>query len=251
MDFNLQGKNALITGSSRGIGKCISTYLKNEGCNISLNSRYRNPKKNIKSETDESFFIEGDVSDPKEAKRIVREFISNFKSLDILICNVGSGQSLPPGEETYEEWQRIMKQNLYSATNIISESRKYLAKNKGSIICISSICGVETIDGAPATYSAAKAALNSYIKSVSRPFANEGIRINGVAPGNILFPGSSWEKKIELNPDKVNKLINSKVPLKKFGTPDDVAILVCYLSSRLSKFVTGSIFKVDGGQTFS
>ena len=83
---------------------------------------------------------------------------------------------------------------------MVEAANSELFKSKGSVVCISSICGLETIPGAPVTYSAAKAALNSYIKGISIPMANHGVRINGIAPGNILFPGSIWEKKLQGKP---------------------------------------------------
>jgi NAD(P)-dependent dehydrogenase (short-subunit alcohol dehydrogenase family) len=126
-----------------------------------------------------------------------------------------------------------------------------LEDSKGSIVCISSICGVEHIPGAPITYSVAKNALNAYIKFASFPLAKKGIKINGVVPGNINFPGSVWEKKLKENPREVKKMIKDSVPLNKLGSPLDIANLVTFLSSSENKFSTGSLFYSDGGQTRS
>ena len=251
LDYNLRGKNALITGSSKGIGNYIAKYLKKEGCNVALNGRNLGKFHYENKELNDSLFIEGDVSKPGDANKIIEEFIKEFSSIDILVCNVGNSKSVPPGDEEYYEWQRMMHENLYSATNIISAARKYLSISKGSIICISSICGIETIKKAPATYSVAKAALNTYVKVVSRPFGKEGIRINSIAPGNIIFSGSVWEEKIRSNPNQVKKMLSEDVPLSKLGRPDDIATMVCYLASNVSDFITGSVFKVDGGQLYS
>ena len=105
--------------------------------------------------------------------------------------------------------------------------------------------------GAPVTYSSAKAALNAYIRGISVPLAENGIRINGVAPGNILFDGSVWERKIRENADEVNKTLRDNVPLNRLGSVDDVKNLALWLSSPLSSFSTGSIHVCDGGQTRS
>ncbi len=248
MDFNINGKNALITGSSKGIGKTIAKYLENEGCKVMLNGRNLDHLNNIKSEFKEPYLAKGDVSKEKDAKDIIKKFISKLSSLDILVCNVGDGKYSPPGKETHEEWQKVMSQNLFSATNIISEASDYLSLTNGVIVCISSICGIETIKGAPITYSAAKAALNSYVKGISLPFAEKGIRINAIAPGNILFPGSTWDKKIKNSPERIKGLIKEIVPMQRFGTPEEIANLVCFLASPLSGFITGTIVQIDGGQ---
>lgn len=143
----------------------------------------------------------------------------------------------------------MFKKNFWSVVNIVKESQKFLIKSKGNIVCISSICGLEVISGAPATYSTAKSALNTYIKCMSHFFGKYGVRINGIAPGNILFKNSAWEKKLKNQKNKTRKFLNENVPLKKFGSTTNVADLTAYLVSKKSEFITGSIFTVDGGQT--
>ena len=126
-----------------------------------------------------------------------------------------------------------------------------LSKRNGVVVCISSICGVESIPGAPIAYSVSKAALNHYVKIAANSLAQKNIRINAIAPGNILFKGSTWDKKMKANKKKVYKMIHDNVALKKFGTPNDISSLTMYLSSDLSSFATGSIWTIDGGQTKS
>jgi len=132
---------------------------------------------------------------------------------------------------------------------MVKESQKFLIKSKGNIVCISSICGLEVIPGAPTTYSTAKSALNTYIKSMSNFFGKYNVRINGIAPGNILFKNSAWEKKLKKNNKKTINFLKKNVPLQKFGEAKDIADLAAYLASDKSKFITGSIFTIDGGQT--
>jgi NAD(P)-dependent dehydrogenase (short-subunit alcohol dehydrogenase family) len=143
----------------------------------------------------------------------------------------------------------MFNQNFYSATNAIESSKKKLIQNKGSIICISSICGNELIKGAPITYSTAKAALNFYLKSLSHYLSFLGVRINIISLGNILFKGSIWDKHLRKDKKKTKDIIKKTVPLNKFGTIEDVTSIVSYLVSDKSKFVTGSNFVIDGGQT--
>ena len=251
MDFNLNDKKVFISGSSRGIGLSIAKRFSEEGAKVVINSRNTDELEDVVSSINNCFAVAGDLTETKEAKTVINKSVEILGGLDILICNLGSGSSVPPGEETYQEWLRIFDINFFSATNIIEASKKFLVDSQGSIVCISSICGNETIPGAPVTYSVAKSALNAYVRSISLPLAKDKIRINSVSPGNIYFEDSVWSKKMEKNPDSVKSMLKDNVPLEKFGTPEDVANLVVWLSSDLSNFVTGSVVTTDGGQTRS
>jgi len=248
MLLNLAGKTALITGSSRGIGFAIAQALHAEGCKVALNAR--NPDQLIKAagELKGSVPVVGDVTQCNEAKRVVNEAAKLLGSLDILVCSVGGGDSVAPGCETPEEWQRIFALNLWSATNIIESALDVLSVSKGVILCISSICGLEVIPGAPLTYSAAKAALNSYVRGIARPLGKKGIRINAIAPGNILFEGSVWARKMAEDKDQVISMLEQNVALNRLGAPRDVANLSTYLVSGVANFATGGIWTLDGGQ---
>ena len=140
--------------------------------------------------------------------------------------------------------------NKFNGLKLIGHN-DLLSKNKGKIVCISSICGLEVIPGAPVTYSVSKSALNSYVKSMSFPLSRRGISINAIAPGNILFDGSTWDQKTKSNPTAVRDYITTNVPLNKFGTTSDISSLCSYLLSPLGNFITGSVFTIDGGQTRS
>ena len=122
-----------------------------------------------------------------------------------------------------------------------------MSKSKGVIVCISSIAGIDRT-GAPVPYSIAKAAINMYVKGMSKHLASQGIRINAVAPGNIMFGGSVWEKKMKKNPNRVKKILTEEVSLKRFGSPDEIGNLVTFLASPVSSFITGQIIIADGGQ---
>ena len=251
MEIELTGKRALVTGSSRGIGRAIAEALHAEGCRVAVNGRNADLLNACAIEIGADVAIVGDVSDAVEARRVVAETIFALGGIDILVCNVGNGRSVSPGEETYDEWQRVFALNLWSTTNTVEAAREALATARGVIVCVSSICGLEVVPGAPVTYSAAKAALHAYVRGIARPLGRLGLRINAVAPGNILFEGSVWSRKLAEDADAVNKVLESDVALTRLGTPRDVAELVAYLASPRSGFATGGVWTLDGGQVHS
>ncbi len=250
MDLELKGKTALVTGSSRGIGNAIATLLHKEGCNVTINGRNDNSLKSASSSFKERIHVcAADVTKLEDCKTLIKETIKQWGSIDILVCNVGSGTSVKPGEENFEEWKRVFTNNFYSAVNIIEVAKDELSKTGGSIVCVSSITGIEVL-GAPITYSVAKAALNVYVKNISKPLAKLGIRINAVAPGNVIFEGSVWEKKLSENPLDVENMLKD-VALQRLGKPEEIANFVVFLCSQKSSFATGALFVIDGGQTRS
>lgn len=248
---DLKNKRVLVTGSSKGIGFNIAKSFLEKGALVAINGRDKKLLKIAKTKLPGSIALHGDLSKEHVVKKIAEKIRREFSGLDILVCNAGNGNSLPPGYETLKEFKRIFDDNFFSSFNIINHTKKMLSQSKGSIVCISSICGMETIPNAPITYSVAKAALNRYINSVSKPLGKNNVRINAIAPGNILFNGSVWEKKLKTKKKAVKKLLKEEVPLNKFGDLDDIVPLVLYLSSRHSKFTNGAIWKIDGGQTKS
>ena len=249
MELELKNKVALITGSSKGIGKAIANSLKEENCKIILNGRTNSTlKKTAKSMGENVDYFVADVTNKKSCIKLQDHILKKYGKLDILVCNVGDGISISLGNETEKDWEKMLGINLISTTNIIQTFKKLLTKSNGTITCISSIAGIETID-APIAYATAKSALNTYVKQMSRPLAKEKIRINAVVPGNIMFENSVWDKKLKKNPKKVKNFIKNHVPLKRFGKPEEIGNIVSFLSSNKSSFITGSIFIVDGGKT--
>jgi NAD(P)-dependent dehydrogenase (short-subunit alcohol dehydrogenase family) len=251
MQLELAGKAALVTGSSRGIGRAIAEMLHVEGCRVVLNGRTAADVSLAASELPGALVVVGDMTNPDEAQRVVREATDAIGGLDIVVCNVGSGSSVPPGAETFAEWQRVFALNLWSTTNTVEAAREVLSVSKGVIVCVSSICGLEVIPGAPVTYSAAKAALHAYVRGIARPLGKLGIRINAIAPGNILFEGSVWSRKLQENNSAIESMLKSDVTLSRLGTPREVAELVAYLSSPRSGFASGAVWTLDGGQVHS
>jgi 3-oxoacyl-[acyl-carrier protein] reductase len=250
MKLELDGRVALVTGASRGIGLAIARMLGSEGAKIALAARGQDGLQQAAAEIGGSVSQHtADVSDPTAAMALARDVEKKWGRIDILICNVGSGASVPPGQENAAEWRRVMDVNLFATTNTIEAVRPVMQRGSGdrAIVCVSSICGLAAL-GAPVTYSAAKAALNATVRGLARPLAQDGIRINAVAPGNILFDGGTWARKLAENKQGVNDMLAREVPLRRLGTPEEIADVVSFLASPRAAFITGTVIVADGGQ---
>ena len=246
MDLGLADKVALVTGSSRGIGLAVARALRDEGCRVILNGR----DAQALQQAQQQLALPGvaaDAASAKGAHELVDRALALHGRLDVLVCNVGSGASVPPGSEDTAEWQRMLGLNLLAATEVVAAARPHLRASAGVVLCISSICGLAAL-GAPIAYSAAKAALNSYVRGSARHLAREGIRINALAPGNILFEGSTWERKLREDPVRVADMLDREVALRRLGTAEEVAAMAAFLCSNRAGFATGGIFVLDGGQ---
>jgi 3-oxoacyl-[acyl-carrier protein] reductase len=250
MKLELEGRVALVTGASRGIGFAIARMLAAEGADVALAARGDDDLKAACTAIGGHASLHAaDVTDPTAAIAMVHGVEKRWGKIDILICNVGSGASVPPGQENAAEWRRVMDVNLFATTNTIEAARPVMQRGSGdrAIVCVSSICGLAAL-GAPVTYSAAKAALNATVRGLARPLAQEGIRINAVAPGNILFEGGAWARKLAENKPGVEEMLAREVPLRRLGTPDEIADVVGFLASPRASFITGTVIVADGGQ---
>lgn len=252
MNLKLKNKKIVITGGSKGIGLEIAKSFSKESCSVFINSRdLKNLKKAKKKINNKNLYIfPGDLTNITETRKFFEFVKKNTSQIDSLICNIGfSTPNNIIGEENYENWISSIHLNLLSAINSIYYFKRLLKKSKTpSIVCISSICGVNAL-GAPIDYSVSKAALISFVKNQSKILAKNNIRINAVSPGNIYFKNGNWDHKIKKNKKEVTNYIKNNVPLNKFGTTKNVADIVMFLSSELSSFTTGANIIIDGGQT--
>jgi 3-oxoacyl-[acyl-carrier protein] reductase len=249
MNLDLDGKKAVITGGSRGIGLGIARVLCGEGADCLICGRDEAALKAAADETG-SRTVPADVTRDAGILALADAVDQQMDGMiDILVCNVGSGRSVPPGMETAAEWRRMFEINLFSATSAIEVLLSRMSTG-GAIACVSSIAGGSVI-GAPVAYAAAKQALNTMIANTAAPMAEKGIRIFGVAPGNINFSGSVWDTRSSDDPEIVQALLDREVPLKRFGTPEEIGNFVAFLASPRAAFITGSVHVIDGGQSKS
>lgn len=257
VNLSLQNRVALIAGSSRGIGKAIAAAFLREGCRICITGRSEAPLSHALADFETQFGKDriisfcGDLTDAAIAAEALRTTHALWKRLDVVVANLGSGSGKAGWQLESEEWERLFRENFWGSVNVAQAAIPLLAENKhGALLFIASITGVEATP-APLPYSAAKAALINYSKNLASQVAKLGIRVNSIAPGNILFPGGSWERRLEKDKNKVMQMIDSNVPLARFGTPEEIADLAVFLCSDAATFITGACFKADGGQTRS
>ena len=240
-------KTVFISASSSGIGYHLAKKYKSIGYNVIINGRSVSKLKKASVSLDKCSYFLGDLTDKKKIKTIIKKIKKKYRYIDVLICNLGNSNF----KKNNDNFEYALKYNFFSTTNLIDCSKAILKKDVSKILCISSICGVEYIDGATIGYSIAKSALNFYIKLISKEWAKKNITINGIVPGNIIFKDSTWDLKIKKNPKKTKMYIKKNVPINAFGSPNDIFEACKMISENSSKFVTGSLFKLDGGQTKS
>jgi 3-oxoacyl-[acyl-carrier protein] reductase len=238
-------KVIFITGSSSGIGFELAKKFLDLGFEIAINSNsIRNLKKASKFLNNCKYFL-GDVTNIKSLKKIFFQIKKEYKKIDFLICNYGNSNF----NNNHLDIKHAFKTNFFTTVNTINYSLPILKENKSKIICISSICGIEIIKNAPLGYSIAKSAVNNYVKGISNILAERGIPINAIAPGNVMFKGSLWQKKIKNNLKRTKKYIKENVPINKFASIEDIFGVVRILLLQESNFITGCTYIVDGGQT--
>jgi 3-oxoacyl-[acyl-carrier protein] reductase len=250
MNLNLHNKRVMVTGAGQGIGFGIARGFVGEGARVTIAERELQRLKKATSELKgHTLACLGDLTKPGAIKRTLATVEKCWGGLDILILNLGSGKSVPNPDVA--EWNRVLALNLVSAMETLRQAVPLLSKgNDPAVVFIGSIAGIEAL-GAPIAYGAAKAALVHAMKSSARLLAPRGIRVNMVAPGNIFFPGGTWDKKLAENKKAVEAMLAGQVPLRRFGTIEEVVSPVLFLASTRASFITGTCLVVDGGQTRS
>ena len=239
-------KCALITGATRGIGKQIAITLAKQGYNIALNYRKENEElENTKKEIEEIgvqvLAVKGDVANFEDCEKFVKQTIERFEQIDVLVNNAGITKDMLLMRMKKEDFEQVIDTNLVGTFNVTKNVVPYMMKARsGRIINISSVVGISGNAG-QTNYSASKAGIIGFTKSLAKEIASRNILVNAVAPGFIET------NMTEILKDDVKQEIAKNIPLKRMGTAQDVANVVKFLASDDSSYITGQVINVDGG----
>ena len=248
MNLGLNGKNALVTGGTKGIGRAVCELFAAEGANVALCARNAEEVATVAKalagmgvQTHGQAF---DVADPAALKQWVDDAAEALGSVDALVCNV-SGLAIG---NTPETWESTFRVDMMHTVNAVTAALPYLEKSKSaSVVIVSSVSGVE-VDFAAGSYGAIKAALIHYAKGLSHQLAGKGVRVNAVSPGNTYFEGGVWQN-IERNSPDFFKMALGLNPTGRMGTPEETAAGIVFLSSPAASRVSGTNLIIDGALT--
>jgi 3-oxoacyl-[acyl-carrier protein] reductase len=251
MDLQLNGKVAMLTGASRGLGRAMAEALAAEGVKLSICARgaeaLEEAAGQLRSPGGRVFARAADVCDAAAMESWLKATVDELGGVDILVNNAGGARPGSLAQVSEEAWQQTFDLNFFSAVRLSRLCAGEMEKRGGgAIINISSIYGREA--GGPLTYNASKAAMISFTKMLAREFAPKGIRVNSVAPGSILYPGGTWERVFQANPAFEKDFVSHDFPAGRLGRPDEVAYAVLMLASPRASWITGVCIPVDGAQ---
>ncbi len=264
MDLSLADKVAIVTGSSRGLGLGSAAALVQEGCRVTICARGQARLEEAATELrrlagpglppgDKAVRvlpIAADLATAQGVEQVVARTVEAFGGLDILVNNVGLARGSGIVDTSDAEWAEAIDQTLLPA---IRASRLAVPQMRrrggGAIVMIASIWGRES--GGRMTYNAVKAAEISLAKSMAQQLARDNIRVNSVAPGSILFPGGSWHRRQQEEPEEIADFVRRELPFGRFGRPEEVGAVVAFLVSPRASWISGASVPVDGCQSRS
>lgn len=257
MNLRLSDKVALVTGSSRGLGLASARALVAEGCRVCLCARGADglaaaarEVETLAGAPDSVFAVQADLSTAAGADMVVDGTVQAFGGLDILVNNVGRAAGADLLETSDDEWQAALDETLFPAVRASRRAVPHMrGRGGGVILLIASIWGRES--GGRMTYNAVKAAEISLGKSLAQQLAPVNIRVNSIAPGSILFPGGSWDRRRQADPEGIADFVRRELPFGRFGTDDEVGAVVAFLASPCASWISGACIPVDGCQSRS
>ena len=257
MDLELTDKIAIVTGSSKGLGLASARALAAEGCRVTICARGEAALNGAATDLralarDDSrvLAVVADVSTAEGVEAVIRRTSDTFGGLDILVNNVGLARGGGIVETTDGEWQEALDQTLFPAVRASRLAVPLMRRRGGgAIVMIASIWGRES--GGRMTYNAVKAAEISLAKAMAQQLAPDNIRVNSVAPGSIRFPGGSWDRRVQEDPEGMAAFVRRELPFGRFGRPEEVGAVVAFLVSPRASWISGASVPVDGCQSRS
>ena len=255
MNLGLDGRTAIVTGASRGIGKYIALELARQGSNVAICARTESDldaaAAEIRDEGAEVLALPMDMTETGEPKRLVEEAHNRFERIDIYVGNVGGNRRGDFEELSDEDWEALINLNFMSHVRVSRAAIPHMRDVDDASICyISSIFGRELGGAGLSLYNTTKSALISVSKVMAQELAPE-IRVNSVAPGSIRFPGGSWDQRVKEQPEKMTEFVEENIAIERFGRATEVADAVTFLCSERASLITGACINVDGGQSRS
>jgi 3-oxoacyl-[acyl-carrier protein] reductase len=245
--INLEGKSAIVTGGSIGIGSAIAFNLAEFGANVAINYRKHKDEAEeviakVKAMGRKGLVVQADISNFSDAGKMVDDVVKEFGRLDILVNNAGINWDGVIWKMTEEQWDSVIDINLKGYFNYVrAAAPKFRDQNSGKIVNVTSINGLRGKFG-QANYSASKAGIIGLTKTVAKELGKYGVNVNAVAPG--LIETDMMKQASE----EVRKMAIDEIVLKRIGLPEEVADVVAFLCSSMSRHITGEVIKVDGGQ---
>ena len=257
MDLGLDGKVALVTGSSRGLGLACAVSLASEGCHVCITARgaerLEESAREIRQAAGgrgEVLQVVADLTDPRGIELAISRSVEACGGLDILVNNLGLARGAGVVDTTDADWQEAIDHTLFPAIRASRLAVPCMRKRGGGvIIMIASIWGRES--GGRMTYNVVKAAEISLAKSLAQQLARDNIRVNSVAPGSILFQGGSWHRRQQSDPEGIAEFVRRELPFGRFGRAEEVGDVVAFLASARASWISGASIPVDGCQSRS
>ena len=246
IDFELEGKVAIVTGASRGLGRAAATALIEQGIRVLAVARSLDDLKELESLTPESVQVrQCDMHDTEDVAKLPGEVIDTFGRLDIVVNNAGIAPAGRFLEQDEQVWNDVIAVNVTAPATLTRAAGKHLIdQGSGKIINIASTSGILG-KAMLVAYSASKGALLQFTKALSAEWASKGVQVNAIAPGAFA---TDAQRAVLDSPDILERRLR-KIPVKRMGESEEIGPLICYLASAKSDFVTGGVFVIDGGES--